>query len=48
MDTLLYWIGLVAVAVSALTGVLDAGRKQMDIVGAVMVGCAPSGRRSCG
>ena len=40
MDTLLYWIGLVAVAVSALTGVLDAGRKQMDIVGAVMVGCA--------
>ena len=26
MDTLLYWIGLVAVAVSALTGVLDAVR----------------------
>ena len=40
MDTLLYWIGLIAVAVNALTGVLDAGRKQMDIVGAVMVGCA--------
>ncbi len=40
MDTLLYWIGLVAVAVSALTGVLDAGRKRMDLVGAVMVGMA--------
>lgn len=40
MDILLYWIGLAAVAVSALTGVLDAGRKQMDLVGAVMVGTA--------
>jgi uncharacterized membrane protein YeiH len=40
MENLLYWIGLAAVAVSALTGVLDAGRKQMDIVGAVMVGTA--------
>ena len=39
MEILLYWIGLAAVAVVALTGVLDAGRKQMDIVGAVMVGC---------
>lgn len=40
MANLLYWIGLAAVAVSALTGVLDAGRKNMDIVGVVMVGCA--------
>lgn len=40
MDNLLYWIGLVAVAVNALTGVLDAGRKRMDLVGAVMVGSA--------
>lgn len=40
METLLYWIGLAAVAVNALTGVLDAGRKQMDLVGVVMVGCA--------
>ena len=39
MEILLYWIGMAAVAVVALTGVLDAGRKQMDIVGAVMVGC---------
>lgn len=40
MDNLLYWIGLAAVAVSALTGVLDAGRKNMDLIGAVMVGSA--------
>ena len=40
MDNLLYWIGLAAVAVNALTGVLDAGRKRMDLVGAVMVGGA--------
>lgn len=40
MESLLYWIGLAAVAVSALTGVLDAGRQKMDIVGVVMVGCA--------
>ncbi|MEY2633539.1 MAG: hypothetical protein RIR00_2193 [Pseudomonadota bacterium] len=40
MDVLLYWIGLAAVAVSALTGVLDAGRKPMDLVGVVMVGTA--------
>ena len=40
MDALLYWVGLVAVAVSAVTGVLDAGRKQMDLIGAVLVGAA--------
>ncbi len=40
MESLLYWIGLVAVSVNALTGVLDAGRKQMDLVGVVMVGSA--------
>lgn len=40
MDTLLYWVGLVAVAVNALTGVLDSGRKQMDLIGAVLVGVA--------
>lgn len=37
MEALLYWIGLAAVAVNALTGVLDAGRKNMDLIGAVMV-----------
>ncbi len=40
MDQILYWVGLAAVAVSALTGVLDAGRQKMDLVGVVMVGCA--------
>lgn len=39
MGSLLYWTGMAAVAVSALTGVLDAGHKRMDIVGVVMVGC---------
>lgn len=29
-----------AVAVNALTGVLDAGRKNMDLIGVVMVGAA--------
>lgn len=40
MESLLYWIGLAAVAVNALTGVLDAGRQKMDLIGVVMVGCA--------
>ena len=40
MESLLYWIGLAADSVNALTGVLDAGRKQMDLVGVVMVGSA--------
>lgn len=40
MEALLYWVGMVAVAVNALTGVLDAGRKRMDLIGAVLVGVA--------
>lgn len=40
MTDLLYWIGLAAVAVSALTGVIEAGRKRMNVIGVVMVGCA--------
>lgn len=40
MENLLYWAALSAVAVSALTGVLDAGRKQMDLIGVMMVGAA--------
>lgn len=40
MEQLLYWVGLAAVAVSALTGVLEAGRQKMDLVGVVMVGAA--------
>lgn len=40
MDALLYWIGLAAVAVCAVTGVLDSSRKQMDLIGALLVGTA--------
>ena len=40
MEDLLYWIGMAAVAVSAVTGVLEAGRKKMDLIGVVMVGSA--------
>ncbi|NJD24821.1 MAG: trimeric intracellular cation channel family protein [Betaproteobacteria bacterium] len=40
MDALVYWVGLAAVAVNALTGVLDAGRKQMDLIGALLVAVA--------
>ena len=40
MESLLYWIGLAAVSVNALTGVLDPRRKQMDLVGVLMVGSA--------
>ena len=40
MDQLLYWIGIAAVAVNAITGVLEAERKQMDLVGAVMIAIA--------
>ncbi|MFP5403539.1 MAG: trimeric intracellular cation channel family protein [Gammaproteobacteria bacterium] len=40
MEMLMYWAGLSAVAVNALTGVLDAGRKQMDLIGVMMVGAA--------
>lgn len=40
MENLLYWAGMLAVAVNALTGVLDAGRKHMDLIGVVMVGAA--------
>lgn len=37
---LFYWIGLAGVALYAITGVLEAGRKGMDVVGACAVGLA--------
>lgn len=40
MDALLYWVGMAAVAVNALTGVLDSSRKNMDLIGALLVGVA--------
>lgn len=40
IDALLYWVGMAAVAVNAVTGVLDSGRKRMDLIGALLVGVA--------
>ena len=40
MDQLLFWVGLAAVAVNAITGVLEAERKGMDLLGAIMVAAA--------
>lgn len=40
MSALIYWVGIAAVAVNAITGVLEAERKQMDIIGAVMIAAA--------
>jgi len=37
---LLYWVGLAAVAVSAVTGVFEAERKGLDLVGTVTVALA--------
>jgi uncharacterized membrane protein YeiH len=37
MDPLIYWVGMAAVAVSAVTGVLEAGRKPIDLFGMVLV-----------
>jgi uncharacterized membrane protein YeiH len=37
MDPLIYWVGMTAVAVSAVTGVLEAGRKPIDLFGTVLV-----------
>ncbi|MCE1183006.1 MAG: trimeric intracellular cation channel family protein [Rhodocyclales bacterium] len=39
-QALLYWVGMAAVAVSALAGVLDARRKYVDLIGALLVGMA--------
>ena len=37
MSDLVYWSGMSAVAVSAITGVLEAGRKPIDLFGVVLV-----------
>ena len=39
---LIYWVGMAAVAVNAMTAVLETEDKGMDVVGAVMVGLAAS------
>jgi uncharacterized membrane protein YeiH len=40
IETFLYWIGLGGVAVTAAAGVLDAGRKSLDLVGIVFIALA--------
>ena len=40
LDLFLYWVALAAVAISATTGVLEAERKNLDLVGAVFVAFA--------
>jgi uncharacterized membrane protein YeiH len=37
MDGLIYWVGIAAVAINATTGVLEAGRKPIDLFGVVLV-----------
>lgn len=39
-SSLFYWIMLAGVALCAITGALEAGRKSMDIVGACAIGLA--------
>lgn len=39
---LIYWVGMAAVAVTAVTAVLETEGKGMDLVGAVIVGLAAS------
>ncbi|MCU0840629.1 MAG: trimeric intracellular cation channel family protein [Thiobacillaceae bacterium] len=39
---LVYWVGMAAVAVNAITAVLETEDKGMDLVGAVVVGLAAS------
>jgi uncharacterized membrane protein YeiH len=40
MAEFIYWIGVAAVAVSALTGVMEAERKEIDLIGASFVAMA--------
>jgi uncharacterized membrane protein YeiH len=40
VDELIYWMGMAAVAVSAITGVLEAGRKPIDLFGIALVALA--------
>ena len=38
MDALIYWLELAGIAVFAVSGALEASRRQLDIVGFVLVG----------
>lgn len=39
-ETFLYWVGMAAVAVNAMAAILEAERKQLDLVGAVFIAFA--------
>ena len=40
MSDLMYWIGMAAVAANAITGVLEAGRKPIDLIGILIAALA--------
>lgn len=40
MVDFIYWVGMAAVAVNALTGVLEAERKAVDVIGATFIAVA--------
>lgn len=40
MEDLSYWIGMAAVAVAAITGVIEAGRRPIDYFGVVLIALA--------
>jgi uncharacterized membrane protein YeiH len=40
LDELIYWTGMAAVGVSAITGVLEAGRRPIDLFGMTLVALA--------
>ena len=42
VDAFLYGLGIAASVVCGATGVLEAGRKQVDLFGAIMAGIAAS------
>jgi len=42
IESLLYWVGLGGVAANAAAGVLDAGRKSLDLFGIVFIALAAS------
>lgn len=40
MAEFLYWVGMAAVAVNALTGIIEAERKELDLLGAIIIAIA--------
>ena len=40
LGRVLYWVTLIAVAVSAMSGVLEAGKKRFDVFGMMIIAIA--------